>query len=61
MTAQMQARYRTAFAAIDTEPDRAIELFETLARECPADPVCAAMARRLRGAAAARAAGVAPD
>jgi len=45
---EMRARYLAAFAATEGEPDRAIALFETLARECPDDPVCAAMARRLR-------------
>jgi len=50
MTAEMQARYRAAFAAIDAEPDRAIALFEALARDCPADPVCAGWPARLRAA-----------
>ena len=50
MSAEIRARYLAAFAAIEGAPDRAIELFETLARECPADPVCAATARRLRSA-----------
>jgi hypothetical protein len=60
MTAEMRARYTAAFAASEGGPEHAIALFEALARDCLDDPVCAAMAGRLRGAAAAHAAGVAP-
>jgi adenylate cyclase len=45
---ELQKRYLAAFASIEAKPEQAIELFEALARECPADPVCAATARRLR-------------
>jgi adenylate cyclase len=48
MTANMRTRYHAAFAAIDAEPDRAVALFEALARDCPGDPVCAVWPRRLR-------------
>jgi adenylate cyclase len=48
MTAELQARYRAAFAAIESEPDRAIAQFEALARDCSADPVCAGWPGRLR-------------
>jgi adenylate cyclase len=50
MAPALQARYLAAFASVEAEPERAIELFETLARDCPADPVCAALPRRLRAA-----------
>jgi len=38
-----------AFASTVGKPEHARELFEALARECPADAVCAATAKRLRG------------
>ena len=48
MAPEVRARYLAAFASIDGVPERAIELFEALARECPTDPVCGATAQRLR-------------
>jgi hypothetical protein len=44
----LRARYLAAFGLIAAEPARAAERFEALARDHPADPVPAAMARRLR-------------
>jgi adenylate cyclase len=48
MGTELQARYREAFAAIEADPDRAIELFAALARECPADLVYARWPERLQ-------------
>lgn len=45
---ELQARYLAAFALIEAEPARAAERFDQLARDHPADPVPAAIARRLR-------------
>ena len=45
---ELRARYLAAFGLIEAEPARAAERFDELARDHPADPVPAAMARRLR-------------
>ena len=45
---ELQALYLAAFGLIATEPARAAERFDQLARDHPADPVAAAVARRLR-------------
>jgi len=46
--AELRARYLAAHALIAAQPARAVELFDALAREHPADPVPATLARRLR-------------
>lgn len=46
-SAEFRVRYLRAFAVIATDAEQAIESFEALTRDYPADPVCAAMARRL--------------
>ena len=47
-SAEMIEEYRAAFALIQTEPTRATEVFEALARKCAADPVLKRMADRIR-------------
>jgi adenylate cyclase len=45
---ELRARYLAAFGLIEAQPARAAERFDELARDHPADPVPAALARRLR-------------
>jgi adenylate cyclase len=45
---ELRARYLAAFGLIAAQPARAAERFDELAREHPADPVPAALARCLR-------------
>jgi len=47
---EWRARYLAAAAAIPFDPNRAAEMFESLAAEASSDPVPLCMARRLRGA-----------